>query len=173
VRTGCTTVRLVVELRGALPDDAGFLAEMLTVAADWRHESPGPVADVLAEPVFAHYVEGWPRPGDLGVVAVEDGQLVGAAWCRQFSDDDRGFGFVDASTPELSIGVRASARGRGIGRRLIEHLLEEGRATGVVRVSLSVEPDNPARRLYERLGFKPTGPVDGAITMVRRLTGSD
>lgn len=163
----------MIELRPARPDDAAFLAEMLTVAADWRRDPPGPVEAVLAEPVFAHYVAGWPRPGDRGVVAVEDGQPVGAAWCRQFTDDDRGFGFVDGTTPELSIGVRSSIRGQGVGRRLIEELLEAERAAGVVQVSLSVEPDNPARRLYERLGFQPTGEPDGAVTMVRRLTGGD
>jgi len=31
---------------------------------------------------------------------------------------------------------------------------------------LSVEPDNPARRLYERYGFQVVGTVDGSLTML-------
>jgi len=34
---------------------------------------------------------------------------------------------------------------------------------------LSVEPDNPARRLYERFGFQQVGDADGSLTMLLRL----
>ena len=44
-------------------------------------------------------------------------------------------------------------RGRGIGRMLIEEILAEGRSTGR-SVSIHVEHDNPARHLYDRLGFR-------------------
>jgi len=33
-------------------------------------------------------------------------------------------------------------------------------------LSLSVEPDNPARRLCERCGFQVVGTVDGSHTML-------
>ncbi len=33
-------------------------------------------------------------------------------------------------------------------------------------LSLSVEPDNPARRLYERHGFQVIGTVKGSLTML-------
>jgi len=55
------------------PADDDFLAEMLVAAACWRLDGPlGDVHSVLTRPELAHYVSGWPRPGDLGVVA-EDG----------------------------------------------------------------------------------------------------
>ncbi len=44
-------------------------------------------------------------------------------------------------------------RGQGIGRMLMEEILEEGRSAGK-RVTIHVEQDNPARRLYDRLGFQ-------------------
>jgi len=48
-------------------------------------------------------------------------------------------------------------------------LIAEGRASGIPGLSLSVEPDNPARRLYEQLGFEAVGGVGGSITMLLRL----
>ena len=59
-----------IELRPAVPTDAGFLVEMLVAAVFWRPDEPsGSVRDVLDRPELAHYVADWPRPGDLGVVA--------------------------------------------------------------------------------------------------------
>jgi GNAT superfamily N-acetyltransferase len=70
---------------------------------------------------------------------------------------------------ELSIGVRAEYRGRDLGARLIEALKRELTAAGFERVSLSVEPDNAARRIYERAGFDTVGTNGGSLTMVCRL----
>ena len=92
---------VVVALRPAGPADAAFLADMVAAAAFWRLDGPtGTVEEVMAEPQLAHYVAGWPQPGDSGVIA-EDTGPVGAAWLRYFPDSDPGFGFVDAATPEL------------------------------------------------------------------------
>jgi len=155
-----------VRVRPAGPADEDFLVEMLVAAAFWRLDGPlGDVQSVLARPDLAHYVSGWSRPGDLGVVA-EDGPPVGAAWLRLLPEHDRGYGFIDAKTPELSIGVGPTHRGRGIGSLLLEALVGSARAHRHEALSLSVEPDNPARRLYERSGFQVVGAVDGSLTML-------
>jgi ribosomal protein S18 acetylase RimI-like enzyme len=54
-----------------------------------------------------------------------------------------------------NIGIRPAYQGRGIGTKLIQDLLDEGRARGVP-VELRVLKVNPARDLYERLGFTVT-----------------
>ncbi|WP_298253263.1 GNAT family N-acetyltransferase [uncultured Arthrobacter sp.] len=161
-------------LRPADSSDAAFLAEMLVAAAFWRPDGPsGSVAEVLSRPELAHYIADWPRTGglgaDLGVVALEGQQRVGAAWLRFFPERDPGYGFVDEATPELSIGVVRARRGRGIGSRLLDALISEARGHGLPCLSLSVEPDNHARRLYERVGFRTVGGVGGSSTMVLRL----
>lgn len=53
----------------------------------------------------------------------------------------------------MDVAVAAGERGRGLGTALIESVLEEGRRTGRT-VTIHVEHQNPARRLYERLGFR-------------------
>ncbi len=79
---------VAVRVRPAGPADGNVLAEMLVVAAFWRPDGPsGDVQSVLARPELAHYVAGWPRPGDMGVVA-EDGPPVGAAWLRLLPEQD-------------------------------------------------------------------------------------
>lgn len=50
--------------------------------------------------------------------------------------------------------------GKGIGGKLIDHVLAEARAAGRA-VTLHVRPHNPARLLYARKGFAETG-FDGA-----------
>jgi ribosomal protein S18 acetylase RimI-like enzyme len=160
-----------------------FLAEMLMAAAFWRADGPaGSLGEVMAQPELAHYVAGWPRPRDMGVVAeaghpvaeaghpvAEAGHPVGAAWLRFFPENDPGYGFVDAGTPEVSVGVAHQWRGLGVGTRLLSAILAQARGAGLTTLSLSVEPDNQALRLYGRLGFQKVGEVGGSLTMLLRL----
>lgn len=160
---------MAVLLRPAVASDAGFLTEMLVEAAYWRPTGPpGSVEEVLRQPELAHYVTGWPRPGDLGVVA-EDGPPVGAAWVRAFGPQDPGYGFVDAAVPELAMGVVPARRREGVGVRLVGALVRTARAQGLGALSLSVEDDNHARRMYERSGFVRVGGTAGSSTMLLRL----
>ncbi|MGY6500997.1 MAG: N-acetyltransferase family protein [Acidimicrobiales bacterium] len=162
----------VVTIRAATASDEPFLREMLVAAAGWRPDSEWRTVDaVLAVPAFAHYIVGWPADGDVGVVAEdEQHRPVGAAWYRYLPPDDPGFGFVSPDVPEITIGVVADQRGRGVGRRLLVSLLEQATARGVPRVSLSVETDNTAMDLYADVGFDVVTEADGAATMVIDLT---
>ncbi len=58
----------------------------------------------------------------------------------------------------MDVALLPEFRGRGVGRALCETLLAEARREGCV-VSLHVESDNPAKRLYERLGFREVAEV--------------
>jgi GNAT superfamily N-acetyltransferase len=159
----------VPTLRRATAEDLAFLREVLALAVDWRLSGPArPVDALMAEPALAHYVTGWPGEREAGFV-VEDGRPLGAAWWRFLPADDPGYGFVDEATPEVSIGVLAPARGEGLGTLLLEALIDEARRQGLPALSLSVEPDNPAERLYRRLGFATVGGVGGSLTMVVAL----
>ncbi len=79
--------------------------------------------------------------------------MIGAAWARQFSADDHKIAFGDDRTPWISIGVRPGARGQGIGEKLLRALIAEAGLRGL-GLCLSVRSENPARRLYDRLGFR-------------------
>lgn len=55
--------------------------------------------------------------------------------------------------------VRASHRGRGVGRMLMEHAEEHARAGGISLLTLDARKDGPAERLYQRLGWTYSGKI--------------
>ena len=69
---------------------------------------------------------------------------------------------LDAEHAEVkSMHTLPAARGRGIGRRMLEHLISVARDAGYRRLSLetgSMAAFAPARALYERAGFAPCEP---------------
>ena len=140
---------------------------MLVEAANAPSHPGRSRAEALALPDIAHYVEGWPRATDLGVIAVDGAELLGAAWLRYFTETAPAHGFVAADVPELAIGVARGSRGRGVGRALLRALFEAAEQRGILRISLSVERANPAVRLYSSEGFETVERREHADTMLR------
>jgi ribosomal protein S18 acetylase RimI-like enzyme len=133
-------------IREGGPQDVRFLRDMLRHAYYWRTRA--------TEMPITRYVNGWGRRGDRSVIAIDDFHPVGAAWYRLYTQDEPGFGFLDDSTPELTIGVVPARRGKGIGSELLDALLDRARADRFARISLSVEKTSPAVHLYESRGFR-------------------
>jgi GNAT superfamily N-acetyltransferase len=156
-------------IRDLRPDELPFLREMLYTALAWRPDVDLPPSEwVLQHPQVAPFHEAWGRPGDTALVA-DDGSPLGLAWYRFFTQAEHGQGFVDEETPELAVAVVAGRRGEGIGTALLEALHARAREEGVARISLSVDHDNPARHLYERLGYVALAEVEGDDRMVLEL----
>ncbi|GER91913.1 N-acetyltransferase [Dictyobacter vulcani] len=162
-------------LRPVEPADQDFLWDMLYEAAA---VSPAMRAlgreQALAVSSVRKYLADWgERAGDMGWIAVgEDHQPLGAAWYRFFPADAPGYGFVAANIPELTISVAPEARGLGIGGALLQALSQAAAEQGCPALSLSVDRENPARRLYERYGFNDAGistPQDSSITLIHHL----
>jgi len=135
-------------IRSAAQNDLGLLWDFVAIAA---YE---PDADAAKDvPFVAAHLAGWRGPEDFGFIAELGGAAIGAAWARQFSPDEQPAFYVDGRTPEVTIGVSGAARGEGVGTRLLSALLAEAARQGV-GLCLNVRHDNPARRLYERSGFR-------------------
>lgn len=76
--------------------------------------------------------------------ALQEGQTVGVCVVNETG--------MSAYIPEhilVYIATDAQHRGQGIGKQLLQHVLQA--VTG--SIALHVEADNPARKLYEKLGF--------------------
>lgn len=84
------------------------------------------------------------KPGGLIVVGKENGQLVSAVVINQTG--------MEGYIPEnilIYIATDRNQRGKGIGKKMMQAAIQNANGD----VALHVEPDNPAKRLYENLGF--------------------
>jgi GNAT superfamily N-acetyltransferase len=140
-----------VELR-----DVRFLRDMLRHAYYWRLDEDS------ERPVY-RYVQNWGRAGDAGVIALDGPHPAGAAWYRLFDEREHGFGFVDERTPELTIAVVPSRRGKGVGKELLVALLERARDEGHHAISLSAAREQVA--YYQQFGFEAVNETPYAVTM--------
>jgi ribosomal protein S18 acetylase RimI-like enzyme len=121
---------------------------------------------LLNAPNIKKYSENWGRNGDRALVALDDEKPIGAVWYRLFEATNQGYGFVDNETPELGMAVLTGFRQRGLGRKLLEKIIEQAGFDGFKTLSLSVNPENEAAvRLYEKLGFKYHSLVESSWTM--------
>jgi len=82
-----------------------FLDEMLYEAIFVPERDKKLPKDIIKQAELSRYISDFGRLGDICLVAEIQGRLVGAIWVRMFKVDETGFGFVDATTPELSMAV--------------------------------------------------------------------
>jgi ribosomal protein S18 acetylase RimI-like enzyme len=92
----------------------------------------------------AHYRGNYPG-ATLDVIEV-DGAPAGRLYVHRGRSDIR----------IMDIALAPAFRGRGIGTELLHELIGEAEASGR-KLSIHVEMNNPARSLYDRLGFRPAG----------------
>jgi putative acetyltransferase len=107
------------------------------------------------EHVHALHVDALVDPAITFVAYRDEGDLLGVGALK-----DLGGGHGELK----SMHTAAPARGRGIGRAIVEHLVALAREQGMTRVSLETgTPDAfaPARSLYASAGFVPCAPFGG------------
>ena len=126
------------------------------------------VEDLYSEPKFLLYERGESVPqteryaqriaegsvsaSEVWLVAETAGQLVGFCWAR------RGLARRNRHSLFLALGVRQAWSGRGVGRSLLRHMEQWGRARGIHRLELVVSTRNTrALSLYESFGFEREG----------------
>lgn len=93
------------------------------------------------------------RP-EYAQAVMEDGVCAGVALGCEVAPDT---GFI------LQVAVRPAFRGAGMGAELVRELAAAFRANGLRQVALGVSVSNPARALYERLGFRGRKAVDAFV----------
>lgn len=151
-------------IRPITPEDEEILWLMLFYAAHVFEEAGKTLADVKTNNGLAQYVINWGRSGDLGFLAVEDesDKVLGAVWARLFTGENKGYSATDDSTPELAIAVLPDFIGQGIGTALMRQFLDVAQQQFSV-IALSVRANNPALRLYQRLGFEVVSEITNRV----------
>jgi ribosomal protein S18 acetylase RimI-like enzyme len=148
----------LLQLRPLAREDQARLWHWLHIALWDPPPAPLRPLEVLQQPGVRIYAEHWGRAGDIGVVGEWPGEAepVGACWMRRVPDG-QGLAWVDEHTPQLGIALEPAFQRRGLGERLMRAALDAAAAQGVAQVALTVHPENPAIRLYERCGFVRQG----------------
>jgi ribosomal protein S18 acetylase RimI-like enzyme len=150
-----------VHLRPARDADRAFLVELYARTREEELEQvewdPG-MRRAFVEQQFAaqdaHYRGNYPG-ATLDVIEV-DGSLAGRLYVHRGPSDIR----------IMDIALAPAFRGRGIGTQLLRDLMAEADASGR-KLSIHVEVNNPARALYDRLGFRPAGEHGVYVLMER------
>jgi GNAT superfamily N-acetyltransferase len=147
-------------LRPLAAGDEPILWEMLYQGLSSLGNHQRPSRDIVHQPEFCRYVEGWGRAGDTGFVAhsKREGSLLGAVWLRQPSDNPH-------APPELAFAVKAEHRRHGIGTALLTQLVRANPKQSTICVSFVA--GRPVLRLYERFGFKVVEKKPDAVVMRR------
>ncbi|MBO1316969.1 GNAT family N-acetyltransferase [Acanthopleuribacter pedis] len=112
------------------------------IGAGMPEEQLRPLMDQQFHAQHTHYHKAWPE-ADYDIILI-DGEPAG----RLYVDRDR-----KVELRIIDIALLPAFRGRGIGSRMLRELIAEAHGQGKA-VRIHVEHNNPALRLYERLGFK-------------------
>ena len=148
-----TTSGVTLALGEAGPEDRDELFELFAAVVERREGFPQ--APPLTDEAFE---AAWGSGVTTVVVARLSGRIVGAYSLKPNFPGRAGHianaGYV----------VEEGRRGQGIGRALVEDSLVEARRLGFDAMQFNlVFESNPARRLYEKLGFAVTGRVPEAV----------
>jgi ribosomal protein S18 acetylase RimI-like enzyme len=87
-----------------------------------------------------HYMRHYPEAEWL--IVERGGEPIGRLYIEEWASQIR----------IIDISLMTESRGRGLGAAILKDMLEMARASGKA-VSIHVEKNNPARHLYDRLGF--------------------
>ena len=143
-----TVAMSTITLRPAGPADEGFLLAVYAstradelALVDWSDAQKKAFVHQQFTAQSAHYRD---YTGASYDVIEVDGEPTGRLYVARWEDEIR----------IMDIALLPEHRGAGIATRLLGELLAEGAEAGK-KVSIHVERQNPARGLYERLGFVP------------------
>jgi ribosomal protein S18 acetylase RimI-like enzyme len=144
----------MISFRPVTDDDYEYLYALnKRTMRDYAEQTYGPWNEAIARQIFA---ERWsPESTRIMVIDGQDGGMLEVIP-------------GDTSVWLANIRVAPEHQGQGIGTRLISEVLADAHGRGLP-VTLRVLKVNPARRLYERLGFVVIGETEPQYLMEARL----
>jgi len=141
-----------MQLRPATPADQAFLkavyastrADELALLSDWGEAAVQAFVEMQFQAQTSFYRQQYPQAEHC--IIVSEGEAVGRLWLARLATELR----------LLDLGLLPAWQGQGLGRQCLRQL--QAQATQLGRaLSLHVEINNRARRLYQALGFEVQG----------------
>ena len=140
----------MILIRPILPEEVQALDDFLYEAIFVPQGIDPPPRSIIENDDLQVYVRDFgDSPHDHCLVAESEGKIVGAVWARMMDD----YGHIDNQTPSLAISLFKEYRGQGIGIQLLRQMMDLLSQKGYGQVSLSVQKENYALRMYQKAGF--------------------
>jgi len=158
-----------VKIRPIKKNESALLEEFLYDAIYIPPGEPRPGKEIILLPELSLYYRDFGRKGDLCLIAELEGKAIAAIWSRLFSEREMGFGYVNAETPELSMSVKAVYQNCGIGTLLLTRMITTLKEKHYPQVSLSVDIQNFAYKLYRKFGFESLRSDGKSATIIKIL----
>ena len=153
-------------IREIRPEEIPLLDDFLYEAIFIPEGVPAPPKSIIGHEDLQVYVRDFGKKADdRCLVAEVVGKIVGAVWTRVMDD----YGHIDDRTPSLAISLYKEYRGQGIGTDLLKQMLDKLHQEGYEHVSLSVQKENYALRMYRRARFEDVEDRGEEVLMVCRL----
>jgi GNAT superfamily N-acetyltransferase len=143
----------MIEVRTARPDEWRHVRDLRLRALADSPDAFGSTFErerVYAKREWLRWISGWERTVNRLLVAIDEQTWIGMAVGSRADDDERAHLYA--------MWVDPGSRRTGVGRRLVEAILEWAEAEGATEIELGATAINrDAVVFYERLGFAHSG----------------
>lgn len=153
-------------IREIMPEEIPLLNDFLYEAIFIPEGVPAPPRSIIGNEDLQVYVRDFGKePDDRCLMAEVGGKVVGAVWTRIMND----YGHIADGIPSMAISLYKDYRHQGIGTELLREMLQLLRRDGYRQVSLSVQKENYAFRMYRKAGFEVLEETEEEYLMVCKL----
>ncbi|MDU1890589.1 MAG: GNAT family N-acetyltransferase [Dysgonomonas sp.] len=159
-----------INIRPIKKDELHILENLLYEAIFQSENSASLPFEIIYSPDIYVYIEDWGKSkNDLCLIGEIDGKIVGGVWTRILAGEVKGYGNIDNTTPEFAISLFKEFRKKGYGTLLMAEMINLLKQKSYKRVSLSVNKENYAARMYKNLGFEVIKENEEDLLMVLNL----
>ncbi|WP_367181879.1 GNAT family N-acetyltransferase [Fusobacterium sp.] len=125
-----------------------------------------PPREVTKFPELQVYIKDFGKfKDDIALVVEIDKKIIGMIWSRIMND----YGHIDEETPSLAMSITKEFQNKKIGTILLGKMLEKLKEKNYKKVSLSVQKNNYAVKLYKKAGFIPYKETEEEFIMLLKL----
>lgn len=137
-------------IREIKEEEYPILSDFLYEAIFIPESMEKPPKAIIEQSELQVYIADFGKEDDWCLVAEVKGKIVGAVWGRIMND----YGHIDDETPSLAISLYGEYRHLGIGTALMKAILHLLKEKGYKQTSLSVQKENYAVNMYQKIGLR-------------------
>lgn len=157
---------MVYTIRKMRTDEYPLLNDLLYQAIYQQDKTNLAPKSIINKPELQVYIKGFgTQKDDYCFCAEVDNRIVGAVWVRNIN----GYGSIDNVTVEAAVSVFDDYQKMGIGTALMKKMVEHLKELNYPKVSLAVQKENYAVRMYQKVGFEIIDENEQEYIMIHKL----